>query len=108
MADVMDKKKAPVLNDTKPKEVKQTDSAAKDELKVGPRFGLVEMILILLLAGVIFIFIFGLRQMRIEKAEIARTQNLFEQIFPNIRKVDNRRQRISGERRIRSRTDRYQ
>ena len=87
MADVMDKKKAPVLNDTKPKEVKQTDSAAKDELKVGPRFGLVEMILILLLAGVIFIFIFGLRQMRIEKAEIARTQNLFEQILPTFEKV---------------------
>ncbi len=52
---------------------------------INPRHkvGLVEMVMILLLAGVIFIFIFGMRQMRREKAEQLALQQKVESIQPH-------------------------
>lgn len=51
---------------------------------INPRHkvGLVEIVMILLLAGVVFIFIFGMRQMRREKAELLALQQKVESIQP--------------------------
>lgn len=87
MADVLDKKKAPTPAEKIVKPETKTADISGDSLKAPKRFGLVEMILILLLAGIVFIYIFGMKQMRIEKAELARTQQLFEQVVPTFDKI---------------------
>lgn len=87
MADVLDKKNATTQNDKIVKPEAKAEDISGDNLKTPKRFGLVEMILILLLAGIVFIYIFGMKQMKMEKAELARTQQLFEQVVPTFDKI---------------------
>ncbi len=84
MPDVPDKKKTQTDNVVN---AAPAAHASDTGLELPRRMGLVEMILLLLLAGIVFIFFFGLRQMKIEKAELAKTQATFEQILPTFAKI---------------------
>ncbi|MGC9362879.1 MAG: hypothetical protein ACP5F3_08120, partial [Candidatus Syntrophosphaera sp.] len=67
------------MKNVEPNSPKKTgDSGINPRHKVG----LVEIVMILLLAGVVFIFIFGMRQMRREKAELLALQQKVESIQP--------------------------
>lgn len=56
----------------------QSKSIVPDTHKVS----LVELIIILLLVGLVFVFVFGMRQLKIDKAAEALAQEKFEAIIP--------------------------
>jgi hypothetical protein len=79
MADVLKE------NDTqkeKPAPVAMKDKYLIDDTLHKHKVGLVELIMILLIAGIVFIFIFGMRQMKIEKQQERIAQAKVEQILP--------------------------
>jgi len=51
------------------------------------RVSLVELIMILMLVGLVFVFYFGMKQLQIDKANEAIAQNKFESIVPNFEKI---------------------
>lgn len=74
------------INDTKPqapakpvKTVKMDTSLDSDPTR---KVGLVELIMILMLVGVVLVFIFGMQQMKINKAKEAVAQQKFEAVVP--------------------------
>jgi len=69
------------------KPIKSPGPAKRDAVQPKRQVGLVELILFLLLAGVVFIFIFGMRQMKAEKELELLAQQKFEQIVPQIELV---------------------
>lgn len=50
---------------------------------------LVEMIMILMLVGLVFVFFFGLKQLKVDKALEAAAQEKFEAVVPNFTKIVN-------------------
>ncbi|MFO8144446.1 MAG: hypothetical protein R6T89_01760 [Candidatus Syntrophosphaera sp.] len=79
MPESMDKKKSNGQKNPAPPKTKTQATEIDPRHKVG----LVEIVMILLLAGVVFIFIFGMRQMRREKAELLALQQKVESIQPH-------------------------
>ncbi len=79
----------PDVNNNKAPEkpIKSPGPAKRDAVQPKRQVGLVELILFLLLAGVVFIFIFGMRQMKAEKELELLAQQKFEQIVPQIELV---------------------
>lgn len=51
------------------------------------RISLVELIMILMLVGLVFVFYFGLQQLQIDKANEAIAQEKFESIIPTFEKI---------------------
>ena len=51
------------------------------------RISLVEMIMILMLVGLVFVFFFGMKQLKVDKALEAAAQQKFEAIVPNFTKI---------------------
>lgn len=51
------------------------------------KVGLVELIMVLLLVGLVFVVFFGMRQLKVDKAAEALAQTKFESIIPTIQKV---------------------
>ena len=51
------------------------------------RISLVEMIMILMLVGLVFVFYFGMKQLQIDKANEAIAQQKFENIIPTFKKI---------------------
>ncbi|MBW6514670.1 MAG: hypothetical protein K0B87_07930 [Candidatus Syntrophosphaera sp.] len=89
MPEAMDNKKAKEHKKAAPQ---QADKAAKDKAQsINPRhkIGLVEIIMILLLAGVVFIFIFGMNQMKAEKARELELQQMVGEVLPTFGLIAN-------------------
>ena len=51
------------------------------------RVSLVELIMILMLVGLVFVFYFGMKQLQIDKANEAIAQEKFENIVPTFQKI---------------------
>jgi len=51
------------------------------------KVSLVELIMILMLVGLVFVFFFGMKQLKIDKANEAIAQTKFEAIIPNFQKI---------------------
>ncbi len=68
------------------KPVSKPDSAPAPK-KVAARLGLIEILIFLLIAGVIFIFAFGMKQMQKEKAQEAALLAKFETVFPHFEEI---------------------
>jgi len=67
-----------------PKQVKPSaDTAKAANMKVS----LVELIMILMLVGLVFVFFFGMKQLKIDKANEAIAQTKFEAVVPNFQKL---------------------
>lgn len=66
---------------------KNTQSNVNDALQVSEqhKISLVELILILLLVGLVFVFFFGMRQLRVDKAAEALAFEKFEMVKPTLR-----------------------
>ncbi len=80
MSDVLDKAKTETV--AKPKNIEPAQDQQRPKVAL-----LVEMIIILLLAGVVFIFIFGLRQVRTEEQRELAAKAQFEQLIPKFGEV---------------------
>ncbi len=78
MSDVKDTKK----QEAPAKPMHKVTQDSSTELKPQHKVGLVEIVMILLLAGVIFIFVFGMSQMKKEKAQELALQQKFEKVLP--------------------------
>ena len=70
----------------KPVPAKKTNNL---EMKEGNSFGIVELLIFIILAGVIFIFIFGMKQMQEEKKEELLAAKKFEEVLPNFALISN-------------------
>ena len=70
---------------------KNTQSKAENNLQVADKHkvSLVELIMILLLVGLVFVFFFGMRQLRIDKAAEALAHEKFEKVIPVIKTAIN-------------------
>lgn len=66
---------------------KQTNTAAKPVTQNNNKISLVEMIMILMLVGLVFVFFFGMRQLKVDKANEAIAQTKFEAIVPTFQKI---------------------
>ena len=64
-------------------------SNANLEMKEGHSIGIVELLIFIILAGVIFIFIFGMKQMQEEKEKELLAEKKFEQVLPNFALISN-------------------
>ncbi|HQM79658.1 MAG TPA: hypothetical protein PKV12_03005 [Candidatus Syntrophosphaera sp.] len=64
-------------------------SNANLEMKEGHSIGIVELLIFIILAGVIFIFIFGMKQMQEEKEKELLAEKKFEQVLPNFTLISN-------------------
>lgn len=74
-------KKAPETKPA-PKPAPKQHQPAPEAEKIRHKLGLVEILIFLLLAGVIFIFVFGLQQMKREKEQELVIQAKFEEVLP--------------------------
>lgn len=72
-------------NDTATKPKQATDTAIAP--MYNDRISLVDMIMILMLVGLVFVFFFGMKQLRVDKALEAAAQEKFEAIIPTFTKV---------------------
>lgn len=74
------------INDTKAQATTKAPKPASvdNSLEADPtrKVGLVELIMILMLVGVVLVFIFGMQQMKINKAKEAIAQQKFEAVIP--------------------------
>lgn len=68
-------------NDTATKPTQETT------VMLNNRISLVEMIMILMLVGLVFVFFFGMKQLKVDKALEAAAQQKFEAIVPNFTKI---------------------
>jgi hypothetical protein len=59
------------------------------EMKEGHSYGIVELLIFIIIAGDIFIFIFGMKQMQEEKRQELITAKKFEQVLPNFMLISN-------------------
>ena len=67
---------------------KQNIPAVKAEtIAHSNNISLVEMIMILMLVGLVFVFFFGMKQLKVDKANEALAQTKFEAIVPNFQKI---------------------
>ncbi|HPF09765.1 MAG: hypothetical protein PHU99_05045 [Candidatus Cloacimonetes bacterium] len=73
------------MSDTKNNTITKTstNTGLADKNKVS----LVELIMILLLVGLIFVFVFGMRQLKIDKAAEALAQTKFETLIPTLQEA---------------------
>ncbi len=63
---------------------KKTDSKP---VETGHQVSLVELMMLLMLVGLLFVFIFGMQQLKIDKAAEALAQSKFEAIVPSFQKT---------------------
>jgi hypothetical protein len=77
MPDTEKAKAVPVPKVTSVKAVQDTNT----------NISLVELILILMLVGLVFVFFFGMKQLKIDKANEAIAQTKFEAITPTFQKI---------------------
>jgi hypothetical protein len=82
MPDTAKNDKAGTEKKNAPKNARK-ESAYAGEINPKHKIGLVEILIFLLVAGVVFIFIFGMNQMKKEKAQELALQQKFEQVLPN-------------------------
>jgi hypothetical protein len=69
---------------TATKQVKKSVDTANS---VNTKVSLVELIMILMLVGLVFVFFFGMKQLKIDKANEAIAQTKFEAVIPNFQKI---------------------
>lgn len=62
-------------------------AAPKTKVFAVQNVSLVEMIMILMLVGLVFVFFFGMKQLKVDKAMEAAAQAKFEAIIPNYTKL---------------------
>jgi hypothetical protein len=62
-------------------------AASKSVVPDAHKVSLVELIIILLLVGLVFVFVFGMSQLKIDKAAEALAQQKFEAIIPALQRV---------------------
>ena len=62
-------------------------AAPKTKVFAVQNVSLVEMIMILMLVGLVFVFFFGMKQLKVDKAMEAAAQTKFEAIIPNYTKL---------------------
>jgi len=86
MSDTQKKDKETKVTEPAPKPAPKQEAAPAVK-KSGSRLGLIEILIFLLIAGVIFIFVFGMKQMQIEKAQEAALLAKFEQVFPHFEDI---------------------
>ncbi len=65
-------------------QIKTKTSAEQDTTT---KVSLVELILILMLVGLVFVFFFGMKQLKIDKANEALAQSKFEAVVPTFQKI---------------------
>lgn len=87
MPETLHNKKANQGQKTALKPVNKEKKAATQELDPRHKIGLVEIVIILLLAGVVFIFIFGMNQMKREKARELALQLKVEEVLPHFQAI---------------------
>jgi len=73
------------MSDTKNSTVTQTSSVSG--LAEKNKVSLVELIMILLLVGLVFVFFFGMRQLKIDKAAEAIAKSKFEALVPTLQRA---------------------
>ena len=68
---------------------KDTQQSTKKSAQVADshKVGLVELIMILLLVGLVFVFMFGMRQLKIDKEAEALAQTKFAAVLPTMQKA---------------------
>ncbi|PKN74044.1 MAG: hypothetical protein CVU50_00270 [Candidatus Cloacimonetes bacterium HGW-Cloacimonetes-3] len=72
----------------KPKAVPEPKkSSAKAVQDTNTKISLVELILILMLVGLVFVFFFGMKQLKIDKANEAIAKTKFEAVAPTFQKI---------------------
>ncbi|MDD2229402.1 MAG: hypothetical protein PHY48_08325 [Candidatus Cloacimonetes bacterium] len=72
----------------KPKAVPEPKKPSVKAAQVATsNISLVELILILMLVGLVFVFFFGMKQLKIDKANEAIAQTKFEAIVPTFQKI---------------------
>ena len=76
-----------IMPDTVKKESAVKTKKAPEMADFSTRVSLVELIMILMLVGLVFVFYFGMKQLQIDKANEAIAQNKFESIVPNFEKI---------------------
>ncbi|MDZ4182899.1 MAG: hypothetical protein U1B83_08490 [Candidatus Cloacimonadaceae bacterium] len=85
MAEIMDKPNPETLKtNTKSKPAQE---AKVTKVKPENQVSLIEMIMILMLVGLVFVFVFGMQQMKINKEKEALAQQKFETILPAFDRV---------------------
>ncbi len=87
MPDKVNDKKAPAPKHETVKKPAKVKAERSVDIQPHHKVGLVELIMFLLLAGVVFIFVFGMQQMKREKAQELLLRQKFEQILPNFATV---------------------
>lgn len=70
-----------------PETLKTDNPIKKSTATAEHKVSLVELILILMLVGLVFVFFFGMRQLKVDKAKEALAQAKFEAIVPTYQKV---------------------
>lgn len=63
--------------------------AENKAVDAGYKVSLVELIMILMLVGLAFVFVFGMRQLKIDKANEAIAEAKFAAIIPTFQKISN-------------------
>lgn len=86
MSDTQKKDKEKKVPEPASKPVAKQEAAPAAK-KPGARLGLIEILIFLLIAGVVFIFVFGMRQMRLEKAQEAALFAKFEKVLPHFEDI---------------------
>ncbi|MDY0150731.1 MAG: hypothetical protein RBS43_00485 [Candidatus Cloacimonas sp.] len=66
---------------------KQVKTAPKTAVDHNNKVSLVELIMILMLVGLVFVFFFGMQQLKVDKATEAIAQTKFEAILPTFQKI---------------------
>ncbi len=87
MPDKVNNKKAPAPQPEPVKKPAKVKAGRSVDIQPQHKVGLVELVMFLLLAGVVFIFVFGMQQMKREKAQELLLRQKFEQILPNFATV---------------------
>lgn len=87
MPDTQNKEKKDQVTKPAPKQAPAAASETTDIVKTRRTLGLVEILMIMLLAGVVFIFIFGMQQMKREREQELAMQAKFEQVLPTFAQV---------------------